>query len=319
MNKHKVCFIVCYFGKLPDYFKLWEISAARNKSYDFIIFSDQEYQSKYSNIIFNHISLQEINELFSKKLELDIQIKKPYKFCDFKPVYGVVFEDYITQYDFWGHCDLDQIFGNIDNFLNDSILDKYDRINHLGHFCLYKNIDSIKNLYKLSGSPFSYKEVFQSDYNYAFDEMSGIDMIAKKQKINGYEITNFVDVDVRHKRYKCFNHKNYNTQYFTYEKDKVFQNYFENDAWQKKEMMYLHFQKKKPNIQIENYDDTIYIGKKNFSNTQSSELNKYNGFIYEKMEEIVYYFNKIKKFFALSFSEKKIWIKQKGRKYFAKG
>ena len=40
--------------------------------------------------------------------------------CDYKVAYGEMFQDYIKEYDFWGHCDMDMIFGE-ENFINEII------------------------------------------------------------------------------------------------------------------------------------------------------------------------------------------------------
>ena len=36
----KIAFVIPYFGKFPNYFELWEHSAAYNKDIDFLIFTD---------------------------------------------------------------------------------------------------------------------------------------------------------------------------------------------------------------------------------------------------------------------------------------
>lgn len=49
--QNRVCVIVVWFGKLPEYFQFWEISAAKTESYlDFLFVTDQEYISEYKNI-----------------------------------------------------------------------------------------------------------------------------------------------------------------------------------------------------------------------------------------------------------------------------
>ena len=45
-------------------------------------------------------------------------VNSPYKLCDYKPVYGLIFDEDLQDYDFWGHCDVDLIFGDIRKFIN---------------------------------------------------------------------------------------------------------------------------------------------------------------------------------------------------------
>ena len=280
---------------------------------DFLIFTDQDYQSIYKNINVIHMDLNNISGLISHKLNLDVSIERPYKFCDFRPAYGVIFEDYIRQYDFWGHCDTDQVFGNIMDFLNDEILSKYDRVNHLGHFCLYKNNTLMNNLYKQDGAVFNYREVFLSNCNYAFDEITGIDMICKKNNISNYEIMDFADIDVKHRRYMLNNNINYKKQYFFYSDGKLYFKYYENDELKEKEIMYLHFQKKKPNIVIEDYDNSIYIGSIEYTDKENVQVNPEGNSVKEKFEVVFYYMKKVTDFFKCNKEQKKIWIKQKKR------
>ena len=315
----KKCIIICWFGKLPNYYYFWEKSAAYNNDYDFLIFCDQKYVSKYNNIKFIYKSLKEMNEMFSNKLNMKINILKPYKFCDFRPAYGIIFENYLKKYDFWGHCDIDQIFGKISDFIIDDILKKYEKINFNGHFTLYKNINKINNLYKKDGSIFNYEEVFLSNENYAFDEYTGIKMISKKENIKTYYLNDFADIDKRYLRYKCINHNNYNEQFFTWEEGKIYRYYKEKGKILKQEFMYLHFQKKNPNFQtfVMKNEDKIIIGRDKvyISNIveykKAFNINKNKGKIYESLELIKYLLKKYLSFLRCSKKEKIIWIKQK--------
>jgi hypothetical protein len=105
-------------------------------------------------------------------LGFPIQIKNPYKLCDFKPAYGLLFSEHLTDCDFWGHGDIDVIFGNISNFIDDDVLNKYDVIclRHdflTGYFTLFRNSSTINNLFKECAD---YKLVFQSPTHFCFDE-----------------------------------------------------------------------------------------------------------------------------------------------------
>ena len=312
----KKCLINCWIGEFPEYFKLWEKSCSKNEDYDFFVFTDQAYISNYKNIIIINKTLDELNMLFSKKLEIKIEIQKAYKLCDFRPAYGKIFEEYIKNYDFWGYCDLDQIFGDISYFITDEILKKYDKINRYGHFSLYRNTALINSLYKKEGATFSYIDVFKSKENYAFDEISGIDRIAKKNKVKTIDINSMADIDVKHKRYLCVNNLNYEKQIYTWEYGKVFKYYIENDKIQKQEKMYLHFQKKKPLIKInENKSEKYLIGENGvmkFEEISEEIIDKINPIVCnEKIENILYYKKKILDFLNCSTKQKYIWIKQK--------
>ena len=83
----------------------------------------------------------------------------------------IFFQKYLKQYPFWGHCDVDLIFGNIDEFIISKIRDNYDRIGILGHFTLYKNVSKVNKAFMLPlNGKLRYKEILTTDHNFSFDE-----------------------------------------------------------------------------------------------------------------------------------------------------
>ncbi len=166
--------LVCYFGKLPWYFDYFLHSCKYNPTVDFfIITNDNGYcKSLPPNVKLIHRTLAEINVLATEKLGFTVDISYGYKFCDFKPAYGCIFSDLLRGYDWWGHTDLDIVFGDIRNFITDDILDDYDLISVRpdwlpGCFLLFKNTGKINALFTHSKD---YKKVFSSDKHYCFDE-----------------------------------------------------------------------------------------------------------------------------------------------------
>lgn len=177
LNKQKeqsMAIIVCYLGKLPWYFEYFVYSCKHNPSVDFIIIADDATYTKPLpvNVKFILSTLQEINALATSNLGFDTRIENGYKLCDFKPTYGIVFKELLTEYDFWGFGDIDVIYGNIRAFITDELLNNYDLISVRpdwipGCFVLFKNYDRMNKLFMLSRD---YKKVLMSDKHYCFDE-----------------------------------------------------------------------------------------------------------------------------------------------------
>lgn len=169
----KVCLINVFFGKYPWYFDFFIKSCKSNPQFQFLLFSDQSEPMKYpKNVTQIKFSLQDFNRLATKKLNLPIDVKVAYKICDFKPAFGVIFEDFIKEYDFWGNTDIDIIFGRIGEFVNDEMLCTYDVISArndypTGSFMIYKNEPNINGLFKKSKD---YVKVFTSLKHFCFDE-----------------------------------------------------------------------------------------------------------------------------------------------------
>ncbi len=166
--------ITCYIGKLPWYFDYFVHSCAYNPSITFLIITDdQDYKKPIPpNIKMIFRSLGQISMLASEKLGFDVNIEYGYKLCDFKPAYGLIFKELLQGFDFWGHCDIDIIFGDIREFITDELLDKYDLISVRhdwlsGCFLLYRNTVKLNTLFLNSRD---HKKVFTSPKHYCFDE-----------------------------------------------------------------------------------------------------------------------------------------------------
>lgn len=174
MVQKRLALISCFFGKLPWYFDYFSHSCRYNDTVDFIIITDDLLYNKQlpSNIKMLHSSLEEISNLISFKLQFDVNISYGYKMCDFKPAYGVIFADFLRGYDFWGHIDIDLIFGDIRSFMTDELMAQYDIISVrpdwiTGCFLLYSNNDVVNNLFRQSHD---YQKVFTDSKHYCFDE-----------------------------------------------------------------------------------------------------------------------------------------------------
>ena len=127
------------------------------------------------NVRVIEMSLQEVKQRAEAKLGMEVFLQQPYKLCDFKPVYGVIMDDYLKEYDYWGHCDFDLIWGDIRRFAEMYHLKEYDKFLPLGHLALYRNTDKCNNYFRLDGSRCGdYKAVLTQNENFAFDETDGI-------------------------------------------------------------------------------------------------------------------------------------------------
>jgi hypothetical protein len=150
----KIAFINVYFGKWPMWFPAFLQSCRHNPSVNWFLFTDCPIpETTLENVKFIPFTMAEFNALASRKLDLDIQLSFPRKVCDFKSAFGVLFEEYLQGFDFWGHCDIDIIWGDIRSFVTESILQESqvisgcnDRV--VGHCTLWKNEPQVNELFK---------------------------------------------------------------------------------------------------------------------------------------------------------------------------
>ncbi|MDQ8013215.1 MAG: hypothetical protein REI96_12250 [Flavobacterium nitrogenifigens] len=169
----KIGLINVFAGEAPWFFKLFLKSCQANLTVDFFIFTDILIDDPITqNVKIIPFSLADFNRLATEKLGFDIDVRKGYKLCDFRPAFGIIFSEYLAGYDFWGITDIDVIYGRIREFMSDELLEEFDvvcvRHAYITACCmLYKNSSYVNNLYLKSRD---YKMVFTSFKNYAFDE-----------------------------------------------------------------------------------------------------------------------------------------------------
>lgn len=259
-NKTTICIIGVYFGKLPAYFNLWLQSCERNPDVDFLIVTDNKLLDLPQNVNCINMEFKQFKSLIDEKLGFKTALNTPYKCCDFKVVYGIVLSDYLKNYDFWGHCDFDLIFGNIRTFVTEEILGKYDKILPLGHLSLYRNTQECNNRYKEEGSRVGdYISVYKNPENVAFDEMSGIYQIYLKNNFPMYIERIFIDIATTYKRFRTIGN-NYKYQTFYWENGRVYRlGYNKNKEPLMEEYIYIHFQKRGFNNTVESDQSAFYI------------------------------------------------------------
>ena len=187
-----ICYIIPYFGKLPQNFQLWLQSCSKNETVNWIIFTDDATKYKYpQNVKVIYTKFSNIKNLIQSKFDFKVNIDTYWRLSFFKPAYREIFQEYIKNYDFWGYCDIDLMWGNIRKFITDDILDNYERIGFQGHSTLFKNIKEVNERYKvIVPNKVNYIDVFSGNVNYSFDE-NGMDNIYKKLGLEYYKETNF--------------------------------------------------------------------------------------------------------------------------------
>ena len=246
----KICILSVYIGELPDTFPLWKKSVSANPAVDFMLITDKGVNNPPKNLKVINMTLLEIKRLAEEELGMKIALETPYKLCDFKPVYGKIFRSYLkdSNYDYWGHCDLDLIFGDLRFFFNKYELNRYDKFLHQGHLALYRNTERINNAYKLPGSYYNYKQVFTSNESYVFDEYNRINGIFHHNHFSVFEEVIFANINPAFTRFKCCRINNYAKQLFYFEKGKIFRAFINNRSeLGKEEFIYIHLLGRKLN------------------------------------------------------------------------
>ncbi|MGI6007094.1 MAG: DUF6625 family protein [Ruminococcus sp.] len=299
---NSVAVICAYFGKLPSCYGVWQRSCEYNPSIDFLLFTDQKVPEHPQNIHVIAMDFEDIKALVDRKMGCHVALEYPYKLCDLKPMYGVIFEDYIKYYDYWGHCDMDMVFGDIRSFFDRYELEKYDKFLDLGHLSLYRNTVENNYRFKCDGSQCgSWENVVNESKGHAFDERNGIYQIYKSNGFSVFDKRIYADIAIIYKRFRCaLEDVNYDQQIFYWERGKTFRDYWVNGERKSEEFIYIHFKKrdfKTPDFLPEK-STMFYIGPNGFTEKQGetnvdivAQVNPFKGSLHEKLELIYFKFS----------------------------
>lgn len=266
MKRKSIVFIIPYFGEFNNYFQLFLNSCRFNSDINWLIYTDCKKKYDYpKNVQVKYTTFKEIQERFQNKFDFKISLNKPYKLCDFKVTYGYVFQEDIKDYDFWGHCDIDMIFGDIRKFYTDELLEKFEKIGFFGHCSIFKNTSEINELFKsrINGEEI-YKKVYSSDEGYAFDEEfhdSINDIFVNQQRKVCFEEFQ-ANIYTKSSNFRLtkynFETKKYEIEkkqkaFFIFDRGKILRVYKNGDI---KEFLYIHMQARK--MKVNNNDSDYY-------------------------------------------------------------
>lgn len=244
-----IALVLVYFGKKPNYFELWLKSAEYNSSIDFFIFTDLNI-SETANIHVKRITFDDFKDRVNNKFSFECILNTPYKICDYRPAFGVIFDEELREYDYWGYVDSDVIFGNLRKFLTNEILDNYDRFSNLGHLTVFRNTqeNNRKFMFSKCGMYYSYKEAFQIAENTAFDELGGMKWLSDIGYIKAYTDYKYI-ADIFPTTYHFRTYYNYYSDkrhIYRFHKGKLTALYEkEENLVDEIEMMYIHLQARK--------------------------------------------------------------------------
>lgn len=265
---NKIAMVIPYIGKFPKFFDTTIYTCSKNTSIDWYIFTDQpfdEYKGKYKNVIFNEITLEKIKQkIETVSGKQHVKCDNPYKLCDYKPLYGEIFNDFISDYAYWGYCDLDTVFGDLDKFLKVPLEKEYDKIGNWGHFTLIRNTPEINHRYTLSitenGERLNlFEKMIKTNKVVHFDETAGINRIYQENDFESYNDRDLCG-DILYENLDLYsNDKRFvkaKRMCFLWDNGKTYLVYSEQDKVRFNEFGYIHLQKRKAfNKYITNSDN----------------------------------------------------------------
>jgi hypothetical protein len=165
--------IVPHFGPRPPYLPLVVKSMAGNPDVHWLIVTDQPIAGAPPNVTVQLCAFADLVARIRSNFEFPIWLDQPYKLCDFRPAFGEIFRAELAGYDFWGHCDLDVLFGRIREHLPAAAFEAH-KILFQGNFALYRNTPEAAGWYRHEVGQVSYRDVMTRPHAMHFDEWAGM-------------------------------------------------------------------------------------------------------------------------------------------------
>jgi len=173
MTSPSMRLVVPHFGPRPAYFLLVVRSMAANPDVSWLLLTEQPVSDAPPNVAVQLCEFEDLAKRIRSHFEFEISLESPYKLCDFRPAFGEIFADELTGYDFWGHSDLDLIFGRIRGHLPAAAFEAA-KILFNGNFSLYRNTAETAGWYRHEVGRVSYRDALTNRAAMHFDERAGI-------------------------------------------------------------------------------------------------------------------------------------------------
>ena len=240
-----------------------------------------------SNVHVHYMSFDSLKQSFQSHFDFPISIKTPYRLCNFRPAYGEVFEEYLKEYDAWGFCDNDMIFGNIHQFLPLTYPSKF-KFGKFGHLTIVPNTQKGRTIYRFADA---YKIAFSTPQPLFFDENSFTKILIKNgyteyalhiadfmPRIKNFEVLNEPGKEWKNKAHCFVWYKGVLKRYYVGKKDEV----------EEEEYVYIHFLKRPMEIDENiDYSKPIVIIPNRIFNMDQSGITK--EFLQEVSRKGVFY------------------------------
>ncbi len=268
---HSIVFLCPYFGKInQSLHSLWLRGCAVSQDIRFILLTndrDALHMSMPQNVEGIFMKWEECVALVKSKFDFEIALNDPYKLCDIKPAYGYVFSEYVEGYDFWGHLDnSDTLLGDLRKFIPDEVLSAYDKIHSFGHLTLYRNTPEKNMRFRIPPScGTTIQELFSRPEVTGFDEMNHPWSINTIYQENGFSLLERIpdlvaDLFPSKWSFQIVEDGGEKiSRVFEWDQGKLFDVTVRNGVLQKREIGYIHFQKRRMTNEMPTDADHFYV------------------------------------------------------------
>lgn len=269
--KHSMILICPYFGTInkPIHY-LWLQGCAANPDITFLLLTDDDEALEMpmpENVRGMFMTWEGCVRLIRQTFDFEVSIQSPYKLCDYRPAYGEIFQEYISDFEFWGHTDSgDTLYGDLGQFLTNEMLDSYDKIHIFGHLTLYRNTPENNQRYlRTDSSGINARTVFTTEENLCFDDMYQPASINRIYQENGFSLLERVPnlvADLFPAKWVfqiVEDQGKMIPRVFEWDHGKLFDVTVRNAELHRREIGYVHFQKRKMTNEVPEGEAHFYV------------------------------------------------------------
>lgn len=232
-----------HFGTRPAYFPLVVKSMARNPDVHWLLLTERPVPDAPPNVTVRLCEFAELAARIKSHFDFDAALEQPYKLCDYRPAFGEIFREELAGYDFWGHSDLDVIFGRIRDHLPPEAFEA-DKVLFQGNFALYRNTAEAAGWYRHEVGRISYREVMTNPAATHFDEWGGIYYIVEDLDVPFWHEDAIFDLSFHQYRTRAESPRGRDPRRYAWEDGEVCEYRIEGGALARRTALLIHLQKR---------------------------------------------------------------------------
>jgi hypothetical protein len=243
VNEPSIRLVVPYFGGRPSYLPLVVKSMAGNPDVHWLLLTDAPVIGVPPNVTVHLCEFADLVTRIQSHFDFQISLPDPYKLCDFRPAFGEVFREELTGYDFWGHTDLDVVFGRIRDHLPPEAFEA-DKVLIQGNFALYRNTEDAARWFRHEVDGISYREVLTDPAARHFDEWAGIYRVLRDLGVPVWQDEVIFDLSFRRYRTRAEHPRGRDPRRYAWEEGEICEYRLERGSIVRRTALLVHLQKR---------------------------------------------------------------------------
>jgi hypothetical protein len=145
-GRPRIALIAVWLGLPPSYLPAFLRSASKNPGFDWLVFADWNGLDLElpENVRLFHASRSSLVARCFRTVGFVPSLTDPNKMCDLRPLYSRIFARELEGFDYWGFCDFDCVWGDLDRAYGAPIRDGVDVVTSreqvlAGHFTVLRS------------------------------------------------------------------------------------------------------------------------------------------------------------------------------------